>query len=175
MSVEKNSWFFSSYQIAYEYKLFQNYVEQILKIFMPKLVGCNNIPEAQYLVSAVTSCFFPLLPHLKHSDYDIERECRFVLFEKSPTNKEGRKINPYPQAAERSYFLRPNKKENNQFVNPIPTIIGEVFDKDIIAEIGIGPACNKDQAEFEVRKLLKENGFDDTKIHIYPSEKPYRR
>lgn len=101
-----------------------------------------------------------------------EEEYRFVMGKRNFEDE--LKIVSAPKDNERGYFLRPTDKKNNPFVNPIPTITSEKFKKDFIAEIWIGPACNKQQARYEVESILEKNGYEEGQIIIYDSDIPYR-
>lgn len=111
------SWLFSCYNVSYGAEMFSDYLLDLLKIYSEYEFDPNfRVIFFSYLL--------PLLPQCKHDAYKEEHECRFVLFESNPM-KNLRKINLQPPENQRGYYLRPNKKEINEFVNPTPTVISE--------------------------------------------------
>lgn len=122
---------------------FQTYIDKILDVSIEYFRKNKNLDIFPYIASYI----LPLLPQCKPLAYKEELEYRFTMFELNPINIDGRKIKIL-QDNERGYDLRPNKKEDSQFINPVPIIKSELFNKDKIVKIGIGPACNKEKTKY---------------------------
>lgn len=170
---DSSLWFFNDYKINYaRHSDFQDYVDKILDL----AVELFKKSKSRTILHVFASYLLPLLPQCKHSAYQEECEYRFVMFENLA--KSNVRIIKSPHGEVREYDVRSSKKEGYPFVNSIPIVMSEIFQKDNIVKIGIGPACHAEKARCALIELLQNEKFNDeeiNKIIIYNSEIPYRR